>query len=125
LELLRSVQQKLGLSYLFITHDLGVVRYIAHRVAVMYVGQIVELRDTESLFESPAHPYTQALLRSIPRVAGAGERKPLSGEVPSPARPPSGCRFHPRCPEAFERCPREVPDLYSVPHGKSRCFLNE
>jgi peptide/nickel transport system ATP-binding protein len=126
LDLLRSVQQRLGLSYLFITHDLGVVRYIAHRVAVMYVGQIVELRDTESLFESPAHPYTKALLASIPRVAGSGEkRKPLSGEVPSPARPPSGCRFHPRCPEAFERCPNELPALYSVPNGKSRCFLNE
>jgi peptide/nickel transport system ATP-binding protein len=86
----------------------------------------VELRDTESLFESPAHPYTQALLRSIPRVAGSSrERKPLSGEVPSPARPPSGCRFHPRCPEAFARCPAEPPHLYPVPHGQSRCFLNE
>jgi oligopeptide/dipeptide ABC transporter ATP-binding protein len=126
LDLLRSVQQKLGLSYLFITHDLGVVRYIAHRVAVMYVGQIVELRDTESLFEAPAHPYTKALLASIPRVASGGEkRKPLSGEVPSPARPPSGCRFHPRCPEVFERCPREAPELYPVSNGKSRCFLNE
>ncbi|HKY41110.1 MAG TPA: ABC transporter ATP-binding protein [Polyangiaceae bacterium] len=141
LDLLRSVQQKLGLSYLFITHDLGVVRYIAHRVAVMYVGQIVELRDTESLFESPAHPYTQALLGSIPRVGGtAADKKPLAGEVPSPARPPSGCRFHPRCPQVFERCPREMPELYAVgvpvevgvpaaqepvPFGKSRCFLNQ
>jgi peptide/nickel transport system ATP-binding protein len=137
LELLRSVQQRLGLTYLFITHDLGVVRHIAHRVAVMYVGQIVELRDTESLFESPAHPYTKALLASIPRVEGApADRKPLRGEVPSPARPPSGCRFHPRCPVAFERCPREMPQLYPVPQaaaqnlqpvpqGKSRCFLNE
>jgi len=129
LDLLRSVQQKLGLTYLFITHDLGVVRYLAHRVAVMYVGQIVELRDTESLFESPAHPYTQALLGSIPRVGGsAADKKPLAGEVPSPARPPSGCRFHPRCPKVFERCPREIPELYDVgpvPVGKSRCFLNE
>jgi oligopeptide/dipeptide ABC transporter ATP-binding protein len=127
LDLLRSVQQKRGLAYLFITHDLGVVRYIAHRVAVMYVGQIVELRDTESLFESPAHPYTKALLSSIPRLAtaAASERKPLAGEVPSPARPPSGCRFHPRCPQVFERCPREAPGLYPVPLGQSRCFLNE
>jgi oligopeptide/dipeptide ABC transporter ATP-binding protein len=126
LDLLKSVQQKLGLSYLFITHDLGVVRYVAHRVAVMYVGQIVELRDTESLFQSPAHPYTQALLASIPRVASAGhERRPLAGEVPSAARPPSGCRFHPRCPQVFERCPGEQPNLYPVPHGKSRCFLHE
>src|SRR6188768_1511026 len=106
LELLRTVQARLGLSYLFITHDLGVVRHIAHRVAVMYVGQIVELRDTESLFESPAHPYTQALLAAIPRVrASTAPRQPLKGEVPSPADPPSGCRFHPRCPKAFERCP--------------------
>ena len=125
LELLRSVQQRLGLTYLFITHDLGVVRYIAHRVAVMYVGQIVELRDTESLFESPAHPYTRALLASVPRLQLGRERTPLSGEVPSPARPPSGCRFHPRCPQAFERCPQELPQLYPVPQGKSRCFLNE
>jgi oligopeptide/dipeptide ABC transporter ATP-binding protein len=125
LDLLRSIQGQRSLTYLFITHDLGVVRYIAHRVAVMYVGQIVELRDTESLFEAPAHPYTQALLRSIPRVAtgSAGARKPLAGEVPSAARPPSGCRFHPRCPEVFERCPREAPKLYPVPSGQSRCFL--
>lgn len=144
LELLRGVQQQRGLAYLFITHDLGVVRHIAHRVAVMYVGQIVELRDTESLFESPAHPYTRALLASIPRVAGSEteKRQPLAGEVPSPARPPAGCRFHPRCPQVFERCPREMPELYPVaphaghtvgaraelrpiPHGKSRCFLNQ
>jgi oligopeptide transport system ATP-binding protein len=138
LDLLRSVQQQRGLSYLFITHDLGVVRYIAHRVAVMYVGQIVELQETERLFEAPAHPYTKALLSSIPRVARAGgrERKPLSGEVPSAARPPSGCRFHPRCPQVFERCAKEAPRLYPVgsraeagpgpiPQGQSRCFLNE
>jgi oligopeptide transport system ATP-binding protein len=125
LDLLRSVQQKLGLSYLFITHDLGVVRYIAHRVAVMYVGQIVELRDTESLFESPAHPYTQALLSSIPRVSKEhGKRQPLAGEVPSAAHPPSGCRFHPRCSQAFEPCPKQMPELYPVPSGMSRCFLN-
>ena len=137
LELLRDVQQKRGLAYLFITHDLGVVRHIAHRVAVMYVGQIVELRDTESLFEAPAHPYTKALLNSIPRVAGSGDpRQPLAGDGTSPAHPPSGCRFHPRCPQAFERCPREMPELYPVkagapaalkpiPHGESRCFLNQ
>jgi peptide/nickel transport system ATP-binding protein len=124
LDLLRSVQQRLGLSYLFITHDLGVVRYIAHRVAVMYVGQIVELRETESLFESPAHPYTKALLASIPRVSRSAPRNPpLGGEVPSPARPPSGCRFHPRCPAAFARCGQEMPESYVVPSGVSRCFL--
>jgi oligopeptide/dipeptide ABC transporter ATP-binding protein len=139
LDLLRSVQRQRGLSYLFITHDLGVVRYIAHRVAVMYVGQIVELQETERLFEAPAHPYTKALLSSIPRVArasGGSERKALAGEVPSPARPPSGCRFHPRCPQVFERCAQESPRLYplragaaaspgSLPQGQSRCFLDE
>ena len=115
------------MSYLFITHDLGVVRYIAHRVAVMYVGQIVELRDTESLFESPAHPYTQALLASIPRVSAEARKRARRsrGEVPSPARPPSGCRFHPRCSLAFERCPKEQPELYPVSGGSSRCFLNQ
>lgn len=126
LDLLRSVQRRLGIAYLFITHDLGVVRYIAHRVAVMYLGQIVELRETESLFESPAHPYSRALLNSIPRLAPlAAERRPLAGEVPSPARPPSGCRFHPRCPEILERCPGQAPPLYPVPQGHSRCFRSE
>jgi oligopeptide/dipeptide ABC transporter ATP-binding protein len=127
LELLKSLQKKLGLSYLFITHDLGVVRFIADRVLVMYVGQVVELRETESLFEGPAHPYTQGLLASVPELrAAAGKReRPIAGEVPSPARPPSGCRFHPRCPKAFERCPRELPVLYAIPAGQSRCFLND
>lgn len=140
LELLRSIQRQRGLAFLFITHDLGVVRHIAHRVAVMYVGQIVELRETEALFEDPAHPYTKALLASIPRVADAtgrrGAQKPLAGEVPSPARPPAGCRFHPRCPEVFARCSQEAPRLYTLrgapnaitgaeQQSKSRCFLNE
>jgi oligopeptide/dipeptide ABC transporter ATP-binding protein len=127
LELLRSLQEKLGLAYLFITHDLGVVRSIAHRVAVMYLGQIVELRETESFFEAPCHPYSQGLLGSIPRLrAGQRERFELiSGEVPSPTRPPSGCRFHTRCPKRFDRCPREEPALYPVSLGQSRCFLQE
>lgn len=126
LELLKSLQRRLGLSYLFITHDLGVVRYIADRVMVMYVGQTVELRDTESLFEHPEHPYTRALLGSVPELRASGKRqRPIGGEVPSPARPPSGCRFHTRCPEVFERCPREMPALYPVAAGQSRCFLND
>ena len=126
LELLKSLQQRLGLSYLFVTHDLGLVRYIAHRVAVMYLGQIVELRESETLFTAPAHPYTQALIGSSPRVGrGAqAERVLLGGEVPSALRPPSGCRFHPRCPQRFERCPREAPPLYELrDQGESRCFL--
>ncbi len=127
LTLLNDLQAELGLSYLFITHDLGVVRSIAHRVAVMYLGQIVELRETEAFFDDPHHPYSQGLLSSIPRLrAGAlGERRLISGEVPSPARPPSGCRFNPRCPKRFERCPAEPPLLYPVPQGSSRCFLDD
>jgi peptide/nickel transport system ATP-binding protein len=102
------------------------LRYIADRVMVMYVGQTVEFRETEALFERPEHPYTRALLASVPELRTAGKReRPIGGEVPSPARPPSGCRFHPRCPEAFERCPREAPPLYPVPAGESRCFLND
>jgi peptide/nickel transport system ATP-binding protein/oligopeptide transport system ATP-binding protein len=127
LELLRSLQSKLRLAYLFITHDLGVVRSIAHRVAVMYLGQIVELRETEAFFQDPRHPYSKGLLASIPRLR-AGEREPselIGGEVPSPVRPPPGCRFHTRCPKRFDRCPREAPSLYPVSLGLSRCFLDE
>ena len=125
LELLKSLQQRLGLSYLFVTHDLGLVRYIAHRVAVMYLGQIVELRDSEALFTDPAHPYTRALIASSPRVGREARsgRSLLGGEIPSPLRPPSGCRFHPRCPQRFERCPQQAPLLYPLVDGESRCFL--
>jgi oligopeptide/dipeptide ABC transporter ATP-binding protein len=126
LELLRSLQKRFGLSYLFITHDLGVVRSIAQRVAVMYVGQIVELADTETLFESPSHPYTESLLASVPSVRRErAMQSVLKGEVPSPANPPSGCRFHPRCPRAFSRCSGESPSLYAVNSGESRCFLRD
>ncbi len=128
LELLKSLQQRLGVAYLFVTHDLGLVRYIAQRVLVMYLGQLVEVRDSEQLFTDPAHPYTRALIGSSPRVgrAGLAGRGLVSGEVPSPLRPPSGCRFHPRCPDRFDRCPREVPALYPLPAGgASRCFLSD
>ncbi|MFO7179477.1 MAG: ABC transporter ATP-binding protein [Pseudomonadota bacterium] len=126
LELLKRLQRELGIAYLFVTHDLGIVRYIAHRVAVMYLGQIVELRASEALFTAPSHPYTRALVASSPRIGAAskGSVPLLGGEVPSPARPPSGCRFHPRCPERFDPCPREAPELYALADGgQSRCFL--
>ena len=124
IELLKSLQSSLGLAYLFITHDLGVVRAVAHRVAVMYLGQIVEVRPTEAFFEEPEHPYSEALLASVPRLRpGVVERPLLRGEVPSPANPPVGCRFHPRCPARFERCDKEAPKLYPVELGESRCFL--
>ncbi len=128
IELLRSLQTESKLSYLFITHDLGVVRSLAHRVAVMYLGRIVELQATEAFFERPQHPYSEALLASIPRLRAAthGAKPRLIGEVPSPLHPPAGCAFHPRCPRAFERCAREIPGAYAVEAaGFSRCFLRD
>jgi oligopeptide/dipeptide ABC transporter ATP-binding protein len=125
LNLLVELQRSLGLTYLFITHDLGVVRYLAHRVAVMYLGQIVEEADTEALFEHPQHPYTRALLGAVLRV-DAEARRPapgLMGDVPSPLRPPAGCRFHTRCPLAFERCSAQAPPHYELGARRVRCFL--
>ena len=125
LNLLRDLQEKLGLSYLFITHDLGVVRYLADRVAVMYLGQIVEEAETERLFTHPQHPYTQGLLAAIPSLdpARRGVTAAVRGDVPSPANPPPGCRFHTRCPKVFERCRVEEPGLIPARAGASRCFL--
>jgi len=125
LNLLRDLQQELDLAYLFITHDLSVVRYLAHEVAVMYLGQIVERAPTEALFADPQHPYTRGLLASVPSVDPA-ERKvsaQVLGDVPSPAAPPPGCRFHTRCPEAFGRCFREAPRLTAWGGRSARCFL--
>jgi peptide/nickel transport system ATP-binding protein len=125
LNLLRDLQDEFGLTYLFITHDLRVVRYLADRVAVMYVGQIVEEDDTEQLFEGPSHPYTQGLLAAIPSVdpESRGIAAMVRGDVPSPSSPPSGCRFHPRCPVAFERCSEEAPPIVCSDGRSSRCFL--
>jgi peptide/nickel transport system ATP-binding protein len=127
LNLLRDLQEDLGLTYLFITHDLGVVRYLADRVAVMYVGEIVEQGPTEQIFERPAHPYTQGLLAAIPSTdpERRGLQARVIGDVPSPANPPEGCRFHPRCPQAFERCRRESPPVVRVGVSESRCFLQD
>jgi peptide/nickel transport system ATP-binding protein len=125
LNLLRDLQQQLGLAYLFITHDLGVVRYLADDVAVMYLGQIVERAQTHAIFENPRHPYTRGLLAAMPSLDPARRSPPprVLGDVPSPARPPAGCRFHTRCPEAFERCGREAPEPVVTPAGEARCFL--
>jgi oligopeptide transport system ATP-binding protein len=119
LNLLMDLQRRLGLTYIFITHDLGVVFHISDRVAVMYAGRLVELGNTEALFLSPAHPYTKALLAAVP-VADPNLKKDritLSGEVPNPASPPSGCRFHPRCWQQNERCSLEEPDFREVQPG--------
>jgi oligopeptide/dipeptide ABC transporter ATP-binding protein len=126
LNLLGELKARLGLSYLFITHDLRVVRHVADRVAVMYLGQIVEIAATSELFAAPLHPYTRALLEAVPSI-NAPERSValLEGEVPSPANPPSGCRFHPRCPEVMARCRQEQPKLYELGARRSRCFLSE
>ena len=111
LQLLKKLQLERGLTYMFITHDLSVVEYISDRIVVMYLGRIVEMADTEELFENTLHPYTRALLSAIP-IADIHKRRkriPLQGDVPSPVNPPSGCAFHPRCPECMERCKTEVP----------------
>jgi len=127
LNLLRDLQDELGLAYLFITHDLGVVRHLAHRVAVMYLGQIVEEGATEAVFEAPLHPYTRALLAAVPSVdpARRGLAARAQGELPSPANPPGGCRFHTRCPEVFARCRTDAPALVQSSARSARCFLVE
>ncbi len=113
LKLFKSLQKDRNLTYLFITHDLSVVEYVADRIAVMYLGKIVELSDTESLFENTVHPYTKALLSAIPVADITKRRKriPLQGDVPSPVNPPSGCPFHPRCPSCKEVCKTNIPVL--------------
>ena len=113
INLFEELQKRFNLTYLFISHDMSVVRHISTRVAVMYLGKIVEIAETDVLFENPLHPYTEALLEAIPDVSSdkKGRRKLLEGDVPSPLSPPSGCRFHPRCFMAKEKCSNEEPPL--------------
>ena len=123
LNLLRDLQRRLGLAYIFISHDLAVVKHIADRVAVMYLGRIVESAPTDELFASPRHPYTQALLSAIPlpRARARRDRTILPGDVPSPINPPSGCHLHLRCPHAIERCRVERPALIDTGDHATAC----
>lgn len=126
--LLLKLKRELGLTYLFISHDLGVVRHISERVAIMYLGNIVELGPTLSVYEAPQHPYTQALLASVPRLVTSdddlAEFRPIAGEIPSPLSPPSGCPFHTRCQKAMPHCSVTEPPLDATEPGRSvACHL--
>ena len=128
LNLLKDLQVRFGLTYLFISHDLSVVRFIANRVCVMFLGRLCELGDTETIYTDPLHPYTRFLLDAIPKADPHQRRKErllLSGELPSPVNPPSGCRFHTRCPYATQRCSTREPAMHSVKGRLVACHLYE
>jgi oligopeptide transport system ATP-binding protein len=128
INLLEDLQEQFGLTYLFIAHDLSVVEHISDRIAVMYLGRIVEVASARELYTSPRHPYSEALLSAVPVPDPALKRKRtvLQGDVPSPLNPPAGCHFHPRCPRAMERCASEAPLLREVAPGRmAACHLND
>jgi len=127
LNLFMELRRALGLTYLFISHDLGVVEHLSDRVVIMYLGRVVESADSERIFGAPNHPYTQALLRQVPRLETRKTAfQPIVGEIPSPLAPPAGCHFHPRCPHAMPRCRAEAPRLREIAPGHlSACHLND
>lgn len=127
INLFMELRDKLDLTYLFVSHDLGVVEHISDRVAIMYLGRIVEEAPVEEVFRRPNHPYTKALLAEVPRIEpGKRQFKPVDGELPSPINPPKGCHFHPRCPFAMDRCHMEVPVKREIAPGHlSACHLND
>jgi len=126
LNLMKDLQRRLGLTYLFISHNLAVVYHVSDRIGVMYLGKLCEVATANDLFQSPKHPYTQLLLNTIPDMDMTGvERAPVQGEVPNPIDPPSGCAFHPRCPLANERCQREAPTLHSDGNTMVACHAVE
>ncbi len=127
LNLFMDLRKELGLTYLLISHDLGVVEHLSDRVVIMYLGRLVEVATAEDLFRDPNHPYTKALLEEVPRIDNRRRNfAPVKGEIPSPIDPPSGCYFHPRCPHATERCKTEAPVLKEIGPGRlSACHLND
>jgi peptide/nickel transport system ATP-binding protein len=127
LNLFMKLREELNLTYLFISHDLGVVEHISDRIVIMYLGRVVEAAKAEELFAEPNHPYTQALLREVPRLENRRSRfTPVKGEIPSPLDPPAGCHFNPRCPHAMDLCRDEVPMLKEIaPDRFSACHLND
>lgn len=130
INLLQELQEKFNVAYLFIAHDLSVVKTLSHRVAVMYLGKVVEIGDTKTLYENPKHPYTQALMSAVPIPDPQKERErrriPVEGEIPSPIDLPSGCPFHPRCPRAIDKCSQIVPPLTTKSNGNlAACILAE
>jgi peptide/nickel transport system ATP-binding protein len=127
LNLFMHLRDDLGLTYLFISHDLGVVEHVADRLVIMYLGRIVEIAPTTELFREPNHPYSKALLANVPRLDGRKHRfEAIKGEIPSPLDPPAGCHFHPRCPFVFARCRTERPALAEIAPGRwSACHLND
>ena len=127
LNLFMDLRKELGLTYLLISHDLGVVEHLSDRVVIMYLGRLVEVAKAEDMFRDPNHPYTKALLEEVPRIDNRRRNfAPVKGEIPSPIDPPSGCYFHPRCPHATERCKTEAPVLKEIGPGRlSACHLND
>lgn len=128
LNLLADLKREFGLTYVFISHDLGVVHYISDRVMVMYLGQVAEIGPSDALFAAPAHPYTKALLSSVPSMDPSHRTQvaPLAGDPPNPINPPTGCRFHPRCPQAAPVCAQAVPAVTTVQlHHAARCLVHE
>jgi peptide/nickel transport system ATP-binding protein len=123
---IKELQRQLGFAVIFVTHDMSLVSHFSDRLMVMYAGQVVELGETRSVFDVPAHPYSKGLLEAFPSIRGEKKRLTgIPGAPPNLAKPPSGCRFHPRCPVAMDRCGTDVPDLYTVGPAQARCLLHE
>ena len=126
LNLMRDLQDEFGLTFLFISHDLSVVRHMATRIGVMYLGRVVEVSDSKELFRAPKHPYTRMLLDAVPDLEMTGrERKPVEGEIPNPINPPTGCTFHPRCPFVNDRCRKEIPLALNANNSTVACHAVE